>query len=149
MGQAWLTDVRGWCAGDFTADGRVDVNDLNRIGLNWQQDVSGEAAAASVGRTPRAPLAAHAAARPVVDAAVEVGIASEVLLDRRSFISNARNVVRPTPMMVAHEAFRRANRSPIAPYQTAHSGAGSAGEPEAIENNEADLVDFLLANWHS
>jgi len=140
VGQAWLSDVRGWCAGDFTADGRVDANDLNKIGLNWQMDVSGEAAAASApGRTPRAPLAAHAA-----PAMVDV-LANETSTDPTSSDSTP-SVVQPTPVVVdSREGFGLANRSRIARYQTAYANVDSPSETEAI--SEADIVDRLLADW--
>jgi hypothetical protein len=54
VGQNWLQEVTGWCGGDFNADGRVDARDLNLLALNWRSDISGEAAAAT---HPRAPLA--------------------------------------------------------------------------------------------
>jgi hypothetical protein len=57
VGQNWLQDVTGWCSADFNTDGQVDARDLNLLALNWHQDVSGEVAAASHARAPRAPLA--------------------------------------------------------------------------------------------
>ena len=33
----WNQDVTGWSAGDFTADGTIGPADLNVVGLNWQQ----------------------------------------------------------------------------------------------------------------
>ena len=141
VGQVWLSDVRGWCAGDFTADGRVDVNDLNKIGLNWQQDVSGAAAAAPAGRTPRAPLGAHAAAPAMVD----VVLANETSTDRTSSASTP-SVVQLTPVVVdSREGFGLANRSRIARYRTAYANVDSPSETEAI--SEADIVDRLLARW--
>ncbi len=46
-----------WCGGDFNADGVTNANDLNQLALNWVQDESGEVAAATRPRAPRAPLA--------------------------------------------------------------------------------------------
>ena len=56
VGVNWLQPVTGWCSGDFNADGVVDALDLNEVGINWLRDVSGQGAAA-VNRVPRAPLA--------------------------------------------------------------------------------------------
>lgn len=53
VGLNWRQEVTGWCSGDFNADGLVDASDLNVLALNWQQDVSGNANA----RLPRAGLA--------------------------------------------------------------------------------------------
>ena len=36
VGINWLQQVAAWSAGDFTADGTIDAPDLNALGLNWQ-----------------------------------------------------------------------------------------------------------------
>ncbi len=149
VGLAWLADVRGWCAGDFTADGRVEAGDLNKIGLNWQMDVSGEAVAAPTGRTPRAPLAAHMAAKTALSVAVDVGPGREASHHRLSAIGKAAaDVGHPLPATLdSREAFEIAGRTRIARYQTAHARASSEGAAKASEYNETDIVDHLLANW--
>lgn len=47
LGLNWLQDVNGWCNGDVSADGLVDANDLNALALNWLKDVSGATSAAA------------------------------------------------------------------------------------------------------
>ncbi len=64
IGLNWRQNVTGWRSGDFNADGRVDAIDLNALALNWRQDVAGEAAAA---RAPRAALANRVSV-PIVSA---------------------------------------------------------------------------------
>jgi hypothetical protein len=36
VGINWQQQVAAWSAGDFTADGTVDAPDLNAMGINWQ-----------------------------------------------------------------------------------------------------------------
>jgi hypothetical protein len=61
IGLNWLQAVTGWCIGDFTADGRVDARDLNALAINWNKDVL-DPNAPVVQRVPRAPLANHVVA---------------------------------------------------------------------------------------
>ena len=39
MALNWQQEVALWSAGDFTADGLVNVDDLNLLALNWQQSI--------------------------------------------------------------------------------------------------------------
>lgn len=39
VGLHWQQEVAAWSAGDFAANGTVDVIDLNELGLNWQQSI--------------------------------------------------------------------------------------------------------------
>lgn len=48
VGLNWQQSVSGWTAGDFTADGVVDASDLNDVGLNWQQANAAAAEPAAV-----------------------------------------------------------------------------------------------------
>ena len=57
IGLSWLQNATGWCSGDFTADGVVNSGDLKKLGLHWLQDVSGAEAKRINARVPRAPLA--------------------------------------------------------------------------------------------
>ena len=54
VGINWQMEVSGWSRGDFDGDGIVNVADLNAVGLNWQRGVGAAA------RPPRAALAAVA-----------------------------------------------------------------------------------------
>ncbi len=72
VGLSWQRSVSGWCRGDFSADGVVNATDLNQLAINWRSNITPAAAAGpvadealeavlgrpSLGRTPRAPLAA-------------------------------------------------------------------------------------------
>lgn len=40
VGINWQQDVTAWSNGDFTADGIVNSSDLNEVGVNWQQGIS-------------------------------------------------------------------------------------------------------------
>lgn len=39
LGLSWQQNVAQWSLGDFTASGRVDAIDLNDVGLNWQKSI--------------------------------------------------------------------------------------------------------------
>ncbi len=75
VGINWRQNVSGWSQADFNGDGVVNATDLNAIGVNW---LHGVAAAASSGRVPRAPLAAQidAAHAAPVDAVIPAEIMS-------------------------------------------------------------------------
>ena len=49
VGINWQQQVAAWSAGDFTADGTVDAPDLNAMGINWQMS---SLSAAAVGAVP-------------------------------------------------------------------------------------------------
>lgn len=145
VGVAWLSDVRGWCAGDFTANGRVEVSDLNRVGVSWQLDVSGDAAAASVGRTPRAPLAAHIAAPDKVEAVVDVVFAQQLSKSLKSPV-DPPHVVPPKRIITdSREGLKRLRHSQVGRSQTVGENSDDQGETTAI--NDVDIVDLLLVGW--
>ena len=47
VGVNWQQDEKRWTTGDFTGDGRVDASDLNFVGLNWQRSIPALAATAT------------------------------------------------------------------------------------------------------
>ena len=64
IGVNWQNDGTLWASGDFTGDGSTDAMDLNALALNWLNGVV-QAAPAANQRVPRAPLAAAAVAADV------------------------------------------------------------------------------------
>ncbi len=62
VGVNWRQEVTGWCRGDFNADGRVDAKDLNLLAINWKKDVVDPNVAPGVPRVPQATLADRAVA---------------------------------------------------------------------------------------
>jgi hypothetical protein len=39
LGINWQQDIPLWSGGDFTADGSVTSADLNQLGINWQESI--------------------------------------------------------------------------------------------------------------
>lgn len=41
LGLRWQQDATSWCQGDFNRDGTINASDLNDVGQNWLTDVTG------------------------------------------------------------------------------------------------------------
>ena len=70
IGIHWQQEVAAWSAGDFAANGTVDVIDLNELGINWQR-VAVPGAAPVAAEGHGVPRAPLAVNVPVVDFAVD------------------------------------------------------------------------------
>jgi hypothetical protein len=143
IGLNWLQDVTGWCSSDFTADGVVNSSDLNKVGLNWLQDVSVEAAANQ--RVPRAPLANRVVA-PIATApknSVWFIAASE---PKSKFSPDDRPVKSGAEYISSSRFAKRSIRRDLRSSSTrVDSRAHDVNQTQVIGKDE--LVDLVLRRW--
>ena len=139
VGLNWLQDVTGWCSGDFTADGVVNASDLNKVGLNWLQDVLD--VAAPVQRVPRAPLANHVVA--AIAAQPHESLVFIAASERNFSLGNVSVESETEHISSSHVAKRYVRRglrsSPI------DSPADNFDESQEIDREQ--LVDSVLRRW--
>ena len=128
-------DGAGWENGDFTGDGAVNAQDLNVIGINWQ---NGEAAPAAGRRVPRAPLAA---AQRVTAAVVDVAIDHFVMGGRMA----GRDRLASLSDNVSSEYGFEFNRSRYVASSFRRHSMRRDESLAQVEDDEAKLVDDLFA----
>ena len=138
IGLNWLQAVTGWCIGDFTADGRVDARDLNALAINWNKDVL-DPNAPVVQRVPRAPLANHMVA--VVAAAPQDSIvaASEPKFSPDDVESGTEYV------SSSHFAKRYVRRELRSSSTRINSRVDDFHQSQEIDQER--LVDWVLRRW--
>ena len=139
VGHNWLQDVTGWCSADFNTDGRVDARDLNLLALNWHQDEFAKTNA----RAPRAPLANRMAApnSGSPQGRFEFAVKSPPMFSPgdRSIESAAEYV---TPSHLAKRYVPRELRSSSAYID---SSTHEADESQV----QVEIVDFVLWRWNN
>ena len=134
IGLNWRQDVTGWCSGDLTADGIVDAGDLNRLGVSWLQDATDEVATHA--RVPRAPLANRMAV---------VAQAPLVFVTEPEFWSGNVKVESRTELAVARTSFKSWPKSP--PQARASSPADAAADTVTADASAFDsAVDMPAAS---
>lgn len=124
VGQAWQSEVVGWCLGDFNADGLVNALDLNILGQSWQLTA----------RAPRAPLSAAAVLISAPDSSREMPV---VNAERSLGVDGAIQ----SPAQTNDEVRRSQRRQLRDQYRV----QGSQAAESTVD--ESAMVDELFANW--